>query len=130
MKLPRIRPGRFRAPKRIMTASTVNSTMPSSAGLIKLARMARQRAAVGEHHRPGQARDRPARPHNSPLMKLASRPRNSPIGATAVVMSPSDRIEMSLLRANQHHRGDAAEEAAVERHAALPQLEDLGRVLR
>ena len=33
-------------------------------------------------------------------MKLASRPRNNPIGPTAVVMSPSDRIEMPFLRAN------------------------------
>ena len=36
---------------------------------------------------------------------------------------------MLLRRAEQHHRGDAAEEAAVERHAALPQFENLGRVL-
>jgi hypothetical protein len=40
------------------------------------------------------------RPHSSLLMKLASRPRNSPIGPTAVVMSPSDRIEISFFRAN------------------------------
>ena len=40
------------------------------------------------------------RPHNSPLMKLAMRPRNSPIGPTAQVMSPSERIGMPRLRAN------------------------------
>ena len=62
-------------------------------------------------------------------MKLASRPRNSPIGPTAVVMSPSDRIGRSFLPAEQHHRGDAAEKAAMERHAALPQFEDLGGML-
>ena len=40
------------------------------------------------------------RPHNSLLMKLASRPRNSPIGPTPVVISPSDRIGRSCLRQN------------------------------
>jgi hypothetical protein len=33
-------------------------------------------------------------------MKLASRPRNSPIGPTAVVMSPSDRIGRLFFRQN------------------------------
>ncbi len=36
---------------------------------------------------------------------------------------------MSFLQAEQHHRGDAAEKAAVERHAAFPQFENLGRML-
>ncbi len=60
-------------------------------------------AAAARHWGTPSPRARSAsagRPHNSLLMKLASRPRNSPIGPTAVVMSPSDRIEMSFLRAN------------------------------
>ena len=68
------------------------------------------------------------RPHNSPLMKLAMRPRNSPIGATAEVRSPSDSIGMSRCSANSTHGDDAAEEAAMERHAAVPELQDLQRV--
>ena len=40
------------------------------------------------------------RPHNSPLMKLAMRPRNRPIGPTAQVRSPSESIGMPRLRAN------------------------------
>src|SRR5580693_5889028 len=40
------------------------------------------------------------RPHNSPLMKLAMRPRNSPIGQTAAMTSPSDSIGMPRLSAN------------------------------
>ncbi len=41
--------------------------------------MARQRARAREHHGPGHVGR--ARPHSSPLMKLAMRPRNRPIGA-------------------------------------------------
>src|SRR5256885_110605 len=40
------------------------------------------------------------RPHSSPLMKLASRTRNIPIGATAQVTSPSERIGILRRRAN------------------------------
>ena len=68
------------------------------------------------------------RPHNSPLMKLARRPRKSPIGATAVVTSPSERIGKPRRSANSDGGDDAAEHAAVERHAAGPQLENLERV--
>ena len=61
-------------------------------------------------------------------MKLARRPSNRPIGATAQVRSPSDRIGDAAPPREQHHRRDAAGEAAVERHAALPELENLQRV--
>ena len=39
-------------------------------------------------------------PTSSPLMKLAMRPRNRPIGPTAQVRSPSERIGMPRLSAN------------------------------
>ena len=41
---------------------------------------------------------------------------------TAQVMSPSDRIGDAALAREQHDREHAAEEAAVERHAAVPHL--------
>ena len=68
------------------------------------------------------------RPHNSPLTKLASRPRNRPIGPTAQVTSPSDSTGMPRLLREQIDRDHAAGEAAVERHAAVPQLEDFERM--
>ena len=63
--------------------------------LVELARMARLRPGVREDHRPGQRRS--TRPQSSALMKLASRPKNSPIGATAATAS-ADLEERELPR--------------------------------
>ena len=96
--------------------------------LVELARVARLRAAVRE--RPWPRARRVARPQSSPLMKLARRPRNRPIGATAAgdvgqaTGSGSLRQRASRIRATR-----AAEQAAMERHAAVPDREDLARVL-
>ena len=68
------------------------------------------------------------RPHNSPLMKLAMRPRNSPIGATAGGDVAERQHRNAALQREQHDGDDAAGEAAVERHAAVPQLQDLDRM--
>ena len=43
--------------------------------------------------------------------------------------SISDQVGMLRDPREEHHRQDRAEEAAVERHAAVPQREDLERVL-
>jgi len=40
------------------------------------------------------------RPNSSPLMKLAMRPKNSPMGAAADARSPSDSTGMPRLRPN------------------------------
>ncbi len=40
------------------------------------------------------------RPHSSPLMKLAMRPKNRPIGAQGAIRSPSRRMSILLARAN------------------------------
>ena len=55
--------------------------MPSSAGLVKLARDGAAAARRWETPSPRAGSGSAGRPHNSLLMKLASRPRNSPIGA-------------------------------------------------
>ena len=61
-------------------------------------------------------------------MKLAMRPRNSPIGADRADDVAERQDRDAAPAREQHHRDHAAEEAAVERHAALPQLHDLERV--
>ena len=68
------------------------------------------------------------RPQSSPLTKLASRPKNSPNGTDAAdhVDQPPQRDAAPA--GEQHHRQNGAEEAAVERHAAVPHREDLQRV--
>ena len=43
--------------------------------------------------------------------------------------SISDHIGILRRSREEHHRQDGAEEAAMERHAAVPQREDLERVL-
>jgi hypothetical protein len=61
-------------------------------------------------------------------MKLAMRPKNRPIGATGAIRSPSFSMSIFCWRANSSDRRADAQEAAVERHAALPDLEDVQRV--
>ena len=68
------------------------------------------------------------RPQSSPLMKLASRPRNRPIGAAQAIASPTSRIATPAAAGEQDAGRHHAEQAAVERHAALPDLEGLERV--
>ena len=61
-------------------------------------------------------------------MKFARRPRNSPIGADRAGDVAERQDRDAAPAREQHDRQHAADEAAVERHAALPQLHDLGRV--
>ena len=96
--------------------------------LIKLAWMARQRPAIGKDHRPGQAGVGRASPQfavdevGEPSEEQADRPDRG-----RDIAEGEDR--KVVLPAEQDHRGDAAEKAAVKRHAALPQFEDLRRML-
>ena len=65
------------------------------------------------------------RPQSSPLTKLATRPKKMPIGAAAATASPTDRIGSRFFSAEADHPGRDPEQPAVERHAALPDREDL-----
>ena len=67
---------------------------------------------------------RSAAPQSSPLMKLASRPRNRPIGVAQAIVSPTSRSAQPALAGEQRARGHDPEHAAMERHAALPDGED------
>ena len=59
-------------------------------------------------------------PHNSPLTKLARRPKNSPIGATTA-QQIGDRQQIQLVAAaEQPERDRHADQSAMERHAAFP----------
>ena len=62
-------------------------------------------------------------------MKLASRPRNRPKVTDGAITSISDQIGILRARAKSTIARIGAEEAAVERHAAVPEREDLERVL-
>ena len=87
--------------------------------------MARHRAGVREDE--GEGKVEAGLPQSSPLMKLAMRPKNSPIGVTTAARS-SMASALKDARTREEHDGEhRAEEAAVERHAALPDREDLGR---
>ena len=66
-------------------------------GLVKLARMARQRAASGKTIAQGTS---VGRPYSSPLMKLAMRPKKRPIGIASMTMSEKARSRYSTGRAN------------------------------
>src|SRR5450631_3811446 len=99
---------------------------PFEAGLVELARMARQRPAERKYHRPrhvggpspqlaiDEVREPPEQEPDRPdrAGDVAERERRYP----AVV-------------SEAYHRDDATEKAAVEGHAAFPHLEDLERVL-
>ncbi len=85
-------------------------------------------AAARRRETPSPRARRPARPHNSPLMKLAMRPRNSPIGADRAGDVAERQDRNAALAREQQHGDHAAGKAAVERHAAVPQLHDLERM--
>src|SRR6185437_12499039 len=99
MKLPRISPGRFRAPQRIMMARIVNSTTPSSPASYNWLGWRGNGPPLGNTMAQGRLGSA-GRPHSSLLTKLANLPRNNPIGPTAVVMSPSERMGRLFWRQN------------------------------
>ena len=88
--------------------------------------MPRQRAGAAETPSPRARRS--ARPHNSALMKFAMPPEEQPDRRRRAGEVAERQDRDVALPAEQHHRGDAAEEAAVERHAAVPQFQDLERM--
>ena len=97
--------------------------------LVDLAGMARQARTPGKIIAQG-SQSGAGRPHSSPLMKLAMRPKPSPIGAHTAMRSAKASSRMPLRRQNQHDRDADAERAAMEAHAAVPDREDLRRVRR
>jgi len=130
MKLPRIRPGTFQCAHPDHHGQHREQQEAFEACLVKLARMTRQRTAVGKHHRPGDAGVRRPAPQFA-VDEVGEPPEeNSPIGPTAVVMSPR-REDRKLVSPGQNNITAATQprEAAMERHAALPQFEDFGRML-
>src|SRR5260221_12082110 len=83
---------------------------------------------MGKYHRPGHAGVRRPAPQLAvdeigyPPEKQSDR---SDRGGD--IAERQDR--KVVLAAEQYHRGDAAQKAAMERHAALPQFENLARML-
>ena len=61
-------------------------------------------------------------------MKLPMRPAARPSGHSGATKSVTSSQRLLRRRANSHIATQHAEEAAVEAHAALPQLEDLERM--
>ncbi len=115
----RHRPGRFSAPSpHHSRRSTREQHDAFERRLVELARMARQRPrAVGKTK--AQAHVRWRGPTARQLMKLARRPRNRPIGATAQTRSTERQDgDAAPARRTAHHGERRAEEAAMERHAA------------
>ena len=127
MKAPPVKPGRVQAPKRcVRMRSTMKSSEALEPRLVELARMARQRPAVREHHRPGHVG---GRPHSSPLMKLAIRPKKSPnVHRGGADVEQRQHRDLPPEREDRHGE-DGADEAAVERHAAFPEPEEAERVV-
>ena len=68
------------------------------------------------------------RPQSSPLMKLPRRPAARPSGTSGATKSIRSHQLTLLAPGDERHRRQHAEEAAVERHAALPDREDLQRM--
>ncbi len=98
-------------------------------GFVELARMARLPARHGERPSP-RARRSGRRPTSSPLMKLAMRPKNRPDRHRAAIRSPTPK-KLSLLRQREQRRSrDHAEQPAMERHAAMPERQDLERMVQ
>lgn len=99
------------------------------ARFVKLARMARQlRRVVGEDHRPGQARVRGAAPQfavDEIGDSAEQQPDRGDGGGDVAKRQDRDLVAIG----KPHHRDDAAEEAAMERHAAFPQFEDRGGMI-
>ena len=69
-----------------------------------------------------------ARPHSSPLMKLARRPKNRPIGTTSATRSDSMKGSTLLRQAKARMATTTPSKPAMERHAAFPQGQDGERV--
>ena len=93
--------------------------------LIELARMARQRPAAGEHHRPGHVGRAAPQFAVDEIGDAAEEQPDRPDRAGDV----AERQDRNAALAREQHHGDhAAGEAAVERHAAVPQLHDLERM--
>ncbi len=57
------------------------------------------------------------------------RPKPSPSGTNGAMKSVTCHIDQAALAAEQPHRHEHADEPAVERHAAFPDLEQVQRVL-
>ena len=68
------------------------------------------------------------RPHSSPLMKLPMRPAAMPSGTSGATKSIRSQVVDAVLPARERHGEHHAEQPAVERHAALPDGEDLERM--
>ena len=98
---------------------------PLERRLVELARMPRQRTAAGKHHGPGHVGRAAPQFAVDEIGDAAEEQADRPDRAGNVA-EREDRN--AALAREQHHRDDAAGEAAVERHAALPQLHDLDRV--
>ena len=77
--------------------------------------------------RPPRGR-RSAGPRAPGRMKLAMRPKNSPIGATSEQRSSTVSAGVAIAAGEQEHADEGADQAAVEGHAAFPDLEDVERM--
>ena len=95
--------------------------------LVKLARMARERAGIGKYHRPAHALARDPAPQlavdeiGEPAEQHAERHADG-----EVIAHPQERKPAAP--GHPGDRQDCASEAAVEAHAAVPQLEQLKRL--
>ncbi len=96
--------------------------------LVKLAGMARQRSAIGKHHRPGHAGVRRPAPQLA-VDEVGEPPEKQPDRADPGGDIAERQDRKIVLAAEQYHRGHAAQKAAMERHAALPQLKNLSGML-
>src|SRR6202163_4832028 len=94
------------------------------AGFVKLARMARDRPAAREDHGPGHVGGPPPQLAIDEVRDPAEQEPDRPDRAGDI----SEREPRhAALAGKSHYRGHAAEKAAMERHAALPDLEYFGR---
>src|SRR5437763_1846313 len=100
---------------------------PFEPRLVKLARMARHRPAARKHHRPRHvARAAP----QLAIDEIGETPEEQPDRPDrADHVAEREHRDIAAAR-KQHDRDHAAEKAAVERHAALPNIENLERVRR
>src|SRR5665213_1939251 len=89
--------------------------------LIKLAGMARQWAAIGEYHGPRHIGRTAPEFAVDEIGDAAEKYSDRPDRAGDVAEREDGD---AALACEQHHRDDAAGEAAMERHAAVPELED------
>ncbi len=99
------------------------------ASLVQLRRMARR--PNRRHWERSSPRARSvARPHSSPLMKLPMRPAPSPSGhERGEEIGYVEPVPLAAPREPQHGQ-DHAQKSAMEGHAALPDVEDLDRVVQ